>query len=709
MHPGDEGHMPEKKGLSHVRKALLAFLALCSVIFLIYGNSLHCAWQLDDRPNITENPHIHLKEFSWEGIRGSFFSDLRDPGVLYRPVAGLSFALNYYFGGLNVTGYHVVNILIHLGAAFFLFLFIYHTLRLPLLASRYKHMAYRVALLGALFWAVNPVQVQSVTYIVQRMASLAGMFYVLTMYLYLKARITRRGTRLTFFLLASVSFMLALGSKENAVILPVTLFLYELMLLKGFQNATRGRHRKKILLFSGFALALFLMFLGYRGEELFSLIREGYTGRPFTLAQRLLTEPRVIVLYASLLLYPVPSRLNIAHSMAVSTSPFDPPSTLFALVFVLASITFLILRARKYPLFSFCYLFFFLNHIIESSVLPLELVFEHRNYIPSMLFFAPIAAGLGRLLERFRNKMGVRVAVSVVVMGALIGLGYGTFVRNFDWQDPKTLWTDAARKSPDQFRVHHNLGVYYHDHGCLEKALSAYKKALESPGIQKRDEKIITYYNLGRLYEARNDPERAISFYKEALRLDPDFYYALGNLGAVYGKEGNQKLAGHYLREAVHANPHDPHINFNMGLLCLKRGRPEEAILYLEKALDHEGLKKRALLYLGVAFKEADRLDQAAVCFKALTRMDPKNLTPRLHLAVVYLRTGSKAQAHEQVEEIADIIIRRPGLFKDVEALISKTGYWEEESSACLLGHLRKALEDREEESGKRNGKINGH
>jgi hypothetical protein len=125
---------------------------------------------------------------------------------------------------------------------------------------------------------------------------------------------------------------------------------------------------------------------------------------------RLLTESRVIIIYLSLLLYPMPDRLSIAHGLGISTSMVNPVSTLASLLLIAGIVGSLIVVAKKYPLISFSFLFFLVNHLLESTVLPLELVYEHRNYIPSMLFFVPFAMGFTHLLERFRPKRGMRLA-----------------------------------------------------------------------------------------------------------------------------------------------------------------------------------------------------------------------------------------------------------------------------------------------------------
>jgi protein O-mannosyl-transferase len=175
-------------GISHCRKVVFAFLSLAIILLAVYGNSFNCSWHFDDEPNITENPNLHMTKLTWEQVNKALKSDRNNPHFFYRPVACLSFALNHYFGGLDVFGYHLVNLMIHFLSSVFLFLFIFNTLHLPSLRERYSSNAYAIALLATVLWAINPIQTQAVTYIVQRMASLAAMFYILSMYFYLKAR-----------------------------------------------------------------------------------------------------------------------------------------------------------------------------------------------------------------------------------------------------------------------------------------------------------------------------------------------------------------------------------------------------------------------------------------------------------------------------------------------------------------------------------------
>ena len=194
------------------RRYAFTFAVLFISLIIIYGNTFHGSWHFDDYVNIVENRNIELKSLSLNEMQKSFYGVDFSHEKIGRPLSYLSFALNYYISGTNVFGYHVVNFAIHYLSAVFLFLLIYNTLRLPLLNERYGNIAYAVALLSAFLWATHPIQVTAVTYIVQRMASMAALFYIMAMYLYLKAR-TAHGNkqRAIFFALCCAMAIFSFG------------------------------------------------------------------------------------------------------------------------------------------------------------------------------------------------------------------------------------------------------------------------------------------------------------------------------------------------------------------------------------------------------------------------------------------------------------------------------------------------------------------
>ncbi len=484
--------------LSPCRQVIFAFTVLAVLLLSIYGNSFDCSWHFDDAANITNNTAIHLKSLSWDEIKHLLLKGHGGANASPRPLAYLSFGLNYFFGGLDVFGYHLVNLAVHFVASLFLFLFIHGVLNLEPSKKRYGTLAYPVALLASIFWAVHPIQTQAVTYIVQRMTSLAGMFYIMSLTFYLKARTSGHPGRASgFFSCSLLAFLMALGSKENAFLAPLSIGLCELLLIQGTRSWSPAKKGKVFIGILGLTGLIGLLWASLGNGNIFSALLSGYDYRPFTLWQRLLTESRVVVLYLSLLLYPMPERLSIIHGFPISISLLNPVSTLLSLLLIFWIIALLIVLARKHPLISFSFLFFFVNHLMESTILPLELAYEHRNYVPSMLFFVPFAIGYCSLMERFRAKKVMRFAVSFFGVVTLIGFANATYVRNLAWKSPETLWFDAAAKAPGESRVHHNLGAQYQGKGQALKAMEAYEKALSLHNYQRKGEEAASLFQPG--------------------------------------------------------------------------------------------------------------------------------------------------------------------------------------------------------------------
>jgi tetratricopeptide (TPR) repeat protein len=580
--------------------------------------------------------------------------------------------LNYYFGELDVLGYHLVNTLIHFLASVFLFLFIYHTLNLPALRTKYADNAYPIALLATLLWAINPVQTQAVTYLVQRMASMAGMFYIMSMYFYLKARThVKGGQKVLLFMLCFSCFLLALGSKENAIILPLSLSLYEILLL---QKITRENLRKNLRIFLVVAGAIFILGFAYiyvRGGNIFYFIGD-YDVRPFTLWQRLLTEPRVIIFYISLLFYPMPHRLNIAHSIEISTSLLEPITTLLSILLIVGAIVCTMIIARKRPLLSFCVLFFFINHLVESTIFALELIFEHRNYIPSMLLFLPVAIGFWNLLKRYSMKKSMKFIISLFIILLLIGLGHSTFMRNFTWKNEKSLWIDAVDKTPDIPRPHHNLGKYYQDIGDYKNAILEYEKALDKPENNRKDGAFVTYYNLGKIYGDLKDSKKALDFYKKSIAINPDYAPTYNNMAAIMDREGKYALAHEYLLKAFNLDPSNTEFHFNLGFHYVREGQPQKAVHHLYWLTKGKQFGDKVHFYLGIAFKQDGQLGRAVTHLRRAVKMNPRNIKPRLHLAEIFYSTGKYNQAKREAETAIGLIRDKDTLEKILDTLLKR-------------------------------------
>jgi hypothetical protein len=395
--------VPQKKDFSSLYRHLIAVGLIAGVAFVIYSNTFSVPFLFDDRPNITLNPNVQIKVFTWERMEALIKYTYRES---LRIFSYFTFALNYYFGEFDPFGYHLVNLVIHVCSGIFLYGFLYLTLNLPSLREKYGALSYRVALFASLIFISHPVQTQSVTYIVQRMASMAGMFYLLTFVLYIQGRLSKGRGRFLYFGGGFLSYLLGVFTKENTAILPFFIALYEFYFFQNLELSPRG---KKVL----FALVGTLLVLGVLGflvlgQRYIDLTIEGYKFRSFTMSERVLTQFRVVLYYLTLLIFPLPSRLNLDYDFLLSKSILQPPTTLVAIVVVLGLIGYSFWTARKRPLLSFCILWYFGNLVIESSIFPLEMVFEHRLYLPAVgpfiLFALWVVQGIEMAKEGWTKK-----------------------------------------------------------------------------------------------------------------------------------------------------------------------------------------------------------------------------------------------------------------------------------------------------------------
>lgn len=498
------------------RKYAFTFISLFIILLAIYSNSFYGEWHFDDYANIVDNPHIQMKSFSWPEIKHCIYGlEQKRPS---RPLSYLSFASNYYFHGKDVFGYHVVNFIIHFFASVFLFLFIYNTLKLPRLKSQYESIAYPIASIATFFWAVHPVWVTSVTYVVQRMASMAGLFYIASMYFYLKARTNSKFKySFSFFIISLLCGLASILTKENAAMLPVSILLFDLFLIAGITRQNVIKYAK-----IAFLPLLIILLIGLIYVD-FSNILDEYKIRDFTMIERVMTQPRVILFYLSLLFYPIGSRLTFLYDIDVSRSLLQPWTTIPSILLILFIIIFAVYIARKRPLISFCIIFYFLNHLIEGSIFNLELIYEHRNYLPSMLLFIPIAEFIIYVIDYFSYNKIIQFIVALGIAIIITGEGDITYTRNKIVSDDYLLWFDNIEKSPALSRPHANTGRIYFMYNQKEKALQEYKKAMALNNFGNNDILAIQQCNLGILYFEMMQDEPAMECFRKSSAILPEY------------------------------------------------------------------------------------------------------------------------------------------------------------------------------------------
>jgi tetratricopeptide (TPR) repeat protein len=595
------------------RETLVLAAAAVLTIWL-YTASLGGPFVFDDTSNILENRPIHITAFSAEALYDAAF---KSP-IPSRPVAYLSFALNHLFSGTNVVGYRLINVLIHIANACLLYALARLTLRTPALRSQ-AASAGAVACAAAVLWLLHPLHTQSVAYIVQRMTSLATLFYLLSLACYAGARLAEeKGRRRLLWAGCIASGILALGTKEIAATLPLFILLYEWYF---FQELDRRWLRRRLPLLAGVVAATLLIgwgFLGFRNpiESIFA----GYAGKAFGAEHRLLTQLRVVVFYISLLFYPAASRLNLDHDISVSLSLIEPPATLLSLIVLAAIAGAAVILARRRPLGSFAILWFLGNLVIESSVIGLEAIFEHRTYLPSVFPAIAIVALGARVITHRKTA-----AALVVLTAALFSVS--TWERTQVWGDDVALWRDSAEKSPRKARPFNNLGSALAERERFEEAAAVLARA-----VALKPDFGDARYNLGYVLVRLGQMEAGTRELLEAVRLEPENYLAHNNLGVAYLLQENYRDAVRHFEEALRLKPDFASAGNNLGVALKNLGELDRAVARLREVIRLNPGYAEAWNNLGLTLQEQGLTAEAAESFRRALRIAPAYTVARRNL-----------------------------------------------------------------------------
>jgi hypothetical protein len=442
------------------KAATIYWLALAALLgcVLAYGPGLNGPLFFDDVPNLLDNPRVQIDGRTFDDWRIAALSS--DSGTLLRPVAMLTFALNHVLAGaFTPLSLKTTNLIIHLLIGALVYWFARALLGAPALrVHRLDANANElIAMLAAALWLLHPIHVSTVLYAVQRMAQLSMFFTVLGLLLFTRYRVrwaesgASAGELTAATLWVLLCTALAVLSKENGILLPWLLAVVEVVLFRGYW---RGQLRRP-LVFLG-VLALLLPLALIVGVTLIApeLLPGNYAYRNFTLHERLLTQSRVLWQYLSWMLVPNIMDMGFFHDdIPVSRDLFSPITTLISLLAWSAVLAFLLFSRKRYPLIAFAFLFYVVAHAVESTVLPLELVFEHRNYLPSVGFAVLAAVGLVRGAAHFKG-LRLRALAGGVLALLLVLLA----VRTYSWRDETALARFEVINHPQSARANFIYG-----------------------------------------------------------------------------------------------------------------------------------------------------------------------------------------------------------------------------------------------------------
>ena len=450
-------------------------LLIALVTILIYLPGLNGDFEFDDAANILDNTALKIETLSRESLLKAALSGKSGP--LGRSISMISFAANYYSTEFEPFFFKLTNVVIHLLAGVGVYAFVRQlTLALDARAEslhRPSH-AHIVALTTVGIWLIHPLNLTSVLYVVQRMTSLAALFTFFALALYvLGRRKTLEGNQAKGILLIVIALgpmtALAVLSKENGALTPYLMLLVELVVFRFAAAQSRTRNFIYILFATIVLVPAVLASVNF--ERLTSYVANGYLQREFSLLDRLLTQPRVLMFYLRLLLVPNAGVMGIYHDDFPISSSLTPSFvTFFSVGAVIGLLAVAIFSIRKAPALAIGVLWFFLGHSVESTFLALEMVHEHRNYLPIV---GPIFAAAYYFWRWDFNALAERAKWSIVLVVLAVFSGV-TLVRSEQWSNLVDHAAIEVYNHPKSDRANYAMGriyfLLYNNHTNLETA-----------------------------------------------------------------------------------------------------------------------------------------------------------------------------------------------------------------------------------------------
>lgn len=440
------------------------------LVALCFWPGLSGDFILDDADNIQHNTALHLETLDLASLEQAAYSFVPRGGL--RVLPELTFALDYWRGGLNPAVFKRTNLAIHVLTTLALIGF-FRSLLGSLGWSR-QHATLAAAAM-ALVWAIHPLQVSSVLYVVQRMQTLCTLFIVLALWAWLRMRLAQMdGSRSRQYgFLAVLCWMLALASKEDAALFPAYTLLLEVTILR-FRAANPLLEKVLRRGYAGAFFAGLLIFLLWAVPHYWSW--GAYDTRDFNSVERLLTQGRVLAMYLGQIVWPVPSHMPFFYdNFEISRKLFQPATTLPALALIAALLASAWWLRERRPLYAFGVLLFFAGHFMTSNVIGLELAFEHRNHLP---LIGAVLAVTDLLIALTGRLAAHRLVLALVCMLMLSVLGVGTWARASVWGNPTLFAEQAPQLAPDSPRAWMLLCLHYHELSDNDVASPYFDKAI---------------------------------------------------------------------------------------------------------------------------------------------------------------------------------------------------------------------------------------
>ena len=438
-----------------ILKGLLV-IALLALVALVYYPGLSGSFIFDDTSNIVENPSIQMASPDWASVKGAATAyGSRFP---HRPVSTISLAFDHWLWDGEAYGFKLTNLALHLVTTLLILLLARQLFRLASPAAPGADSFWPAAAIAAI-WAIHPLQVSTVLYVVQRMEMLAALFIVLSLLAYIAARVRLQSAQAGgwgFMAVAGLFTLLGVFSKETGALAPFLMLALEVLVFRFAMALPRSAGMLKVG-FSVIVLAAIVVYMFWLVPE--SVSGEGFVKREFTWDERLLTQLRVLPMYIGWILFPATDHYlfyydHFTHSQDLLT----PITTLLGAILLVAMLVVAWLVRRRSPLVALGIVWFFIAHALTSNLFSLELVFEHRNYFAIFAILLAVIAAV-KAVPRFAESWKSSAAAVTVVL--VLGLGILTAIRSATWGDAMHLALHHVAINPESERAGLDLAELY--------------------------------------------------------------------------------------------------------------------------------------------------------------------------------------------------------------------------------------------------------
>lgn len=633
--------LPVANSFSQWHSLVAAGLIILAAL-VAYHNSFSGPFIFDDKSSIPENPSIR----QLSSIKEVLSPPAQGQAVQRRPIVNLSLAINYWLDGLEVTGYHVFNLSVHILAALLLFGVIRRTLRLPIIQKRFRGPPTALALAITLIWTVHPLLTEAVTYVIQRTELLAGLFYLLTLYCLIRGNSSARSA--FWYVTAVISCLLGMGSKQVVVSAPFVVLLYDRVFLsRSFKDVFRRRWGLYVGLAATWGLLVVLM---PHGHEDIALLERGWASLDYAS-----TQFEVITNYLRLCFWPAPLILDYGD---YKPSPFGQffPYAIFIGLLLLGTI----LAFRTKPWLGFLGVWFFSILAPSSSFVPLlnQASAEKRMYLPLAAVVVLVVLGgyvvLARLTTR-RAKLGrdlgyILIGLVVVILSLL------SIRRNNDYASEFSIWDVTIRQRPNNPRAYNTRGLLYHElRADFDRAIDDYNKAIELDPTG--DYAVYIYTNRGIAYAVKGNYDQAIRDYSKTIEFRPEYAQAYSNRGNAYSKKGDFYQAIRDLNKAIELDPKKAATYYNRGSVYLAKGDHRRAISDYNKAIELDPKLADAYDNRAVVYQIKGDYDRAISDYSNAIKLNPKNAKTYNNRGFTYL---SKGELELAIRDFDMAIARHP-------------------------------------------------